>query len=119
MLQRFACKVSLEQQFITFQAEICPSTSTAKSDISEPLPKIPPRPPPTLAGACDLTDIKTLLREWVTTITGIKGQYICYPGYWVFYCLWSNKQKKAMLIQMLFNVRTHGGRHPAGGEILH
>uniref|UniRef100_A0A7N8WMY3 DNA repair protein REV1 n=1 Tax=Mastacembelus armatus TaxID=205130 RepID=A0A7N8WMY3_9TELE len=31
--------------------------------------KFIPRPPPSLAGACDLTDIKTLLREWVTTIT--------------------------------------------------
>uniref|UniRef100_A0A8C4HFH3 DNA repair protein REV1 n=1 Tax=Dicentrarchus labrax TaxID=13489 RepID=A0A8C4HFH3_DICLA len=31
--------------------------------------KFIPRPAPALAGACDLTDIKTLLREWVTTIT--------------------------------------------------
>lgn len=83
-LQQFACKVSKNQPVITFQAEICPSTSTAKSDTSEPSSRIIPRPPPTLAGACDLTDIKTLLREWVTTITGIKGQYIRYPGYWVF-----------------------------------
>ncbi|XP_070694598.1 DNA repair protein REV1 [Pempheris klunzingeri] len=46
-----------------------PSTSTSKSDIPEPLSKFNPRPAPALAGACDLTDIKTLLREWVTTIT--------------------------------------------------
>nr|XP_046259861.1 DNA repair protein REV1 isoform X2 [Scatophagus argus] len=46
-----------------------PSTSTSNPDIPETLSKFIPRPAPTLAGACDLTDIKTLLREWVTTIT--------------------------------------------------
>lgn len=39
--------------------------------------KLAARPPPALAGACDLTDIKTLLREWVTTITGTP---MCYDG---------------------------------------
>lgn len=66
------------------QAEIRPSTSTSKSEISESLPKIIPRPTPTLAGTSDLTDIRTLLREWVTTITGIKRHYICYTRYCVF-----------------------------------
>ncbi|XP_056245777.1 DNA repair protein REV1 isoform X1 [Seriola aureovittata] len=46
-----------------------PSTSSSKPDIQESLSKFIPRPAPALAGACDLTDIKTLLREWVTTIT--------------------------------------------------
>ncbi|XP_030614720.1 DNA repair protein REV1 [Archocentrus centrarchus] len=46
-----------------------PSTSTSKPDVPVPVAKLAPRPPPALAGACDLTDIKTLLREWVTTIT--------------------------------------------------
>ncbi|XP_076603356.1 DNA repair protein REV1 isoform X2 [Chaetodon auriga] len=46
-----------------------PSTSTSKPDIPETLSKFSPRPAPVLAGAYDLTDIKTLLREWVTTIT--------------------------------------------------
>ncbi|XP_061580132.1 DNA repair protein REV1 [Cololabis saira] len=44
-----------------------PSTSTL--DMAASVTKPPPRPAPTLAGACDLADIKTLLREWVTTIT--------------------------------------------------
>ncbi|KAM4558025.1 DNA repair protein REV1 [Odontesthes bonariensis] len=44
--------------------------STSKPDVPfTSVPKSAPRPAPTLAGACDLTDIKTLLREWVTTIT--------------------------------------------------
>ncbi|XP_054471591.1 DNA repair protein REV1 isoform X2 [Anoplopoma fimbria] len=51
------------------KAENGPSTSTTKPDIPEPLSKFIPRPAPVLAGAYDLTDIKTLLREWVTTIT--------------------------------------------------
>uniref|UniRef100_A0A672Z6B3 DNA repair protein REV1 n=1 Tax=Sphaeramia orbicularis TaxID=375764 RepID=A0A672Z6B3_9TELE len=51
------------------QTENGPSTSSSKQDLTESVPKIIPRCAPTLAGACDLTDIKTLLREWVTTIT--------------------------------------------------
>ncbi|XP_026151740.1 DNA repair protein REV1 isoform X1 [Mastacembelus armatus] len=51
----------------TVKTENGPSTSSTKQDIPEC--KFIPRPPPSLAGACDLTDIKTLLREWVTTIT--------------------------------------------------
>lgn len=46
-----------------------PSTSTSNPDIPESLSKFIPRPAPVLAGAYDMTDIKTLLREWVTTIT--------------------------------------------------
>ncbi|XP_036401032.1 DNA repair protein REV1-like isoform X2 [Megalops cyprinoides] len=37
-------------------------------DIQLEVPKITPRPGPTLAGACELSDIRTLLKEWVTTI---------------------------------------------------
>ncbi|XP_030283596.1 DNA repair protein REV1 isoform X2 [Sparus aurata] len=49
------------------KTEYGPSTSTSKPDIPES--KSIPRPAPALAGAYDLTDIKTLLREWVTTMT--------------------------------------------------
>ncbi|KAF7665715.1 hypothetical protein LDENG_00134690 [Lucifuga dentata] len=45
------------------------STTTSKQEVHESLSKFIPRPAPALAGACDLMDIKTLLREWVTTIT--------------------------------------------------
>uniref|UniRef100_A0A6Q2XM41 DNA repair protein REV1 n=1 Tax=Esox lucius TaxID=8010 RepID=A0A6Q2XM41_ESOLU len=46
-----------------------PSTSTLKQDALETRSKITLRPRPTLAGAWDFTDIRTLLREWVTTIS--------------------------------------------------
>ncbi|XP_014860966.1 PREDICTED: DNA repair protein REV1 isoform X1 [Poecilia mexicana] len=49
------------------KTEMNPSTS--EQDVVVSVTKSWPRPVPTLAGACDLTDIKTLLREWVTTIT--------------------------------------------------
>lgn len=52
------------------QVENDPSTSTSKPE-AETLSTFTPRPAPALAGACDLTDIKTLLKEWVTTITGM------------------------------------------------
>ncbi|CAJ1079672.1 DNA repair protein REV1 isoform X2 [Xyrichtys novacula] len=51
------------------KTENCPSSSTSKTDNPESLSKFVPRPAPALAGACELADIKTLLREWVTTIT--------------------------------------------------
>ncbi|XP_024142544.1 DNA repair protein REV1 isoform X1 [Oryzias melastigma] len=43
--------------------------STSKLDLAEPPVEAVSRPVPMLAGAFDLTDIRTLLREWVTTIT--------------------------------------------------
>ncbi|XP_037542483.1 DNA repair protein REV1 [Nematolebias whitei] len=43
--------------------------STSKQEVPASVSKMVPRPVPALAGACDLTDIKTLLREWVATIT--------------------------------------------------
>lgn len=52
--------------FLFLQTELNPSTSEQDVTVSKSVP----RPVPTLAGACDLADIKTLLREWVTTITG-------------------------------------------------
>ncbi|XP_051814390.1 DNA repair protein REV1 [Acanthochromis polyacanthus] len=51
------------------KTETDPSTSSSHPDIPESVTKLIARPAPALAGACDLTDIKTLLREWVTTIT--------------------------------------------------
>uniref|UniRef100_A0A665WWD9 DNA repair protein REV1 n=1 Tax=Echeneis naucrates TaxID=173247 RepID=A0A665WWD9_ECHNA len=67
------CKSSggllLSSRVFPSQNENGPSTSSSNKDIPESLSNFIPRPAPSLAGACDLTDIKTLLREWVTTIT--------------------------------------------------
>ncbi|XP_029315447.1 DNA repair protein REV1 isoform X2 [Cottoperca gobio] len=52
----------------TLKTENGSSASTSKADVPESLCKFIPRPSPVLAGAFDLTDIRTLLREWVTTI---------------------------------------------------
>ncbi|CAL8322703.1 unnamed protein product [Merluccius merluccius] len=46
-----------------------PSTSSLCQDDQEVLPTFPPRAGPTLAGACEMPDIRTLLREWVTSIS--------------------------------------------------
>ncbi|XP_029967469.1 DNA repair protein REV1 [Salarias fasciatus] len=46
-----------------------PSTSAPSQNAAEPATNRNLRPSPALAGACELTDIKTLLREWVTTMT--------------------------------------------------
>ncbi|XP_019749983.1 DNA repair protein REV1 [Hippocampus comes] len=59
----------LKEPLNVLKAENGPSTSSSKQDIPEPLPKCILRPPPALAGASELPDIKTLLREWVTTMT--------------------------------------------------
>ncbi|XP_036396412.1 DNA repair protein REV1 [Megalops cyprinoides] len=48
--------------------EVGPSTSSLKPDVPKEAPRLAPSPSPSLAGACDLTDIQTLLRDWVTTI---------------------------------------------------
>lgn len=45
----------------------CPSSPS--TDASEKLSKFNPRPVPTLAGAYEFSDIRTLLHEWVTTIS--------------------------------------------------
>ena len=62
------------------QTENGPSTSSVKQNIPESLSKFIPRPAPALAGAYDLTDINTLLREWVTTITGIQWGAVVIPA---------------------------------------
>lgn len=46
--------------------EIKTENDSSKQDLAEQ--KLASRAPPTLAGASEWTDIKTLLREWVTTI---------------------------------------------------
>uniref|UniRef100_A0A8K9V823 DNA repair protein REV1 n=1 Tax=Oncorhynchus mykiss TaxID=8022 RepID=A0A8K9V823_ONCMY len=51
------------------QLENGPSTSPLQQDDPETLSKFTPCPEPTLAGACDFKDIRTLLREWITTIS--------------------------------------------------
>ena len=48
-----------------------PSTSSLNQETPEVLSPFPPRAAPTLAGASEMTDIRTLLREWVTSISGI------------------------------------------------
>ncbi|XP_026127889.1 DNA repair protein REV1-like [Carassius auratus] len=45
----------------------CPSSTS--TDVPETLSKFNPRPVPTLAGAYEFSDIRTLLREWVTSIS--------------------------------------------------
>lgn len=72
-LKVFFCVVTVNSSsnsrlFLFSQTEYGPSTSTSKPDVPES--KSIPRTAPALAGAYDLTDIKTLLREWVTTMTG-------------------------------------------------
>ncbi|XP_077473431.1 DNA repair protein REV1 [Stigmatopora argus] len=59
----------LKEPMNVLKAENGPSTSFSKEEIPEPLPKRASRPSPALAGASELRDIKTLLREWVTTMT--------------------------------------------------
>ncbi|CAN9497523.1 unnamed protein product [Ophioblennius macclurei] len=51
------------------KSENNPSTSASNQNLPEPVTRRDLRPSPALAGACDLSDIKTLLREWVTTMT--------------------------------------------------
>uniref|UniRef100_A0A8C1GR34 DNA repair protein REV1 n=1 Tax=Cyprinus carpio TaxID=7962 RepID=A0A8C1GR34_CYPCA len=45
----------------------CPSSPS--TDVPETLSKFNPRPVPTLAGAYEFSDIRTLLHEWVTSIS--------------------------------------------------
>ncbi|KAL2081111.1 hypothetical protein ACEWY4_022964 [Coilia grayii] len=59
----------LKDDPIGLKMENGPSSSSVKPDVPELLSKFTPRPVPTLAGACELSDIRTLLREWVTTIS--------------------------------------------------
>ncbi|KAI1885367.1 hypothetical protein AGOR_G00219410 [Albula goreensis] len=54
----------------TLKVENGPTVSPIKPDIQHQLSKLAPRPGPTLAGACELSDIRTLLKEWVTTMSG-------------------------------------------------
>uniref|UniRef100_A0AAQ5ZKK5 DNA repair protein REV1 n=1 Tax=Amphiprion ocellaris TaxID=80972 RepID=A0AAQ5ZKK5_AMPOC len=61
--------VKAREPINVLKTETDPSTSSSHPDIPESVTKLIARPAPALAGACDLTDIKTLLREWVTTIT--------------------------------------------------
>ncbi|KAI4892709.1 hypothetical protein NFI96_015304, partial [Prochilodus magdalenae] len=46
-----------------------PSSSSLSLQVPEVLSKFTPRSAPALAGACELSDIRALLREWVTTIS--------------------------------------------------
>uniref|UniRef100_A0A671PD74 DNA repair protein REV1 n=1 Tax=Sinocyclocheilus anshuiensis TaxID=1608454 RepID=A0A671PD74_9TELE len=46
-----------------------PGLKVSLTDVPETLSKLNPRPVPTLAGAYEFSDIRTLLREWVTTIS--------------------------------------------------
>uniref|UniRef100_A0A672QFI3 DNA repair protein REV1 n=1 Tax=Sinocyclocheilus grahami TaxID=75366 RepID=A0A672QFI3_SINGR len=57
----------LKHRLIHFKYIGCPSSPSI--DVPETLSKLNPRPVPTLAGAYEFSDIRTLLREWVTTIS--------------------------------------------------
>ncbi|KAL6484834.1 hypothetical protein MHYP_G00068790 [Metynnis hypsauchen] len=46
-----------------------PPSSSLSHQMPEVLSKFSPRSAPALAGACELSDIRALLREWVTTIS--------------------------------------------------
>ncbi|KAG7331285.1 hypothetical protein KOW79_005254 [Hemibagrus wyckioides] len=52
-----------------FKMENGPPSSTLSHQAPEVPPKCTPRPVPTLAGAFELSDVRALLREWVTTIS--------------------------------------------------
>ncbi|XP_067299768.1 DNA repair protein REV1 [Pseudorasbora parva] len=57
----------LKQQGLKTENVQCPSSPS--TDVPETLSKLNPRPLPTLGGAYEFSDIRTLLREWVTTIS--------------------------------------------------
>uniref|UniRef100_A0A672QFP1 DNA repair protein REV1 n=1 Tax=Sinocyclocheilus grahami TaxID=75366 RepID=A0A672QFP1_SINGR len=57
----------LKQPCLKTENVQCPSSPSI--DVPETLSKLNPRPVPTLAGAYEFSDIRTLLREWVTTIS--------------------------------------------------
>lgn len=59
--------LKLREPINIVKTENGPSSLPPKQDIPEP--SVVLHSAPTLAGACEMTDIKTLLREWVTTIT--------------------------------------------------
>ncbi|XP_047671144.1 DNA repair protein REV1 isoform X2 [Tachysurus fulvidraco] len=52
-----------------FKMENGPPSSTLSHQVPEELPKCTTRPVPTLAGAFELSDVRALMREWVTTIS--------------------------------------------------
>ncbi|MCI4378310.1 hypothetical protein PGIGA_G00214420 [Pangasianodon gigas] len=52
-----------------FKIENVPPSSSLSHQAPEVLSKCTPRPVPTLAGAFELSDVRALLREWVTTIS--------------------------------------------------
>lgn len=68
-----------------------PPSSTLSHQAPEVPPKCTPRPVPTLAGAFELSDVRALLREWVTTISGkpmvyasqFLGFNICSSSFWL------------------------------------
>lgn len=67
--RRPSCRARLTSVSL-LQLENGPSTSSLNVDMQEKLVKVDARPSPTLAGACEFPDIRTLLKEWVTTIPG-------------------------------------------------
>ncbi|XP_072542162.1 DNA repair protein REV1 isoform X2 [Salminus brasiliensis] len=52
-----------------FKTESAPPSSSLNNHVPDMLSKFVPRSAPALAGACELGDIRALLREWVTTIS--------------------------------------------------
>ena len=87
-----------------------PSTSSLNQETPEVPPRFPPRAAPTLAGANEMADIRMLLREWVTSISGTTpGQMTRHAAFYWF----------TLDGFRLVPPRTHGRGRAAGGEILH
>ncbi|KAG7256811.1 hypothetical protein CRUP_027248, partial [Coryphaenoides rupestris] len=51
------------------EVDAAPSTSCVHQDVPEVPSTFPPRTAPTLAGAREMADVRTLLREWVSSIS--------------------------------------------------
>lgn len=58
-----------------YQIENGPPSSSVSHQAPEVLSKCTPQPVPTLAGAVELADVRALLQEWVTTISGKEMDY--------------------------------------------
>ncbi|XP_051997698.1 DNA repair protein REV1-like isoform X1 [Xyrauchen texanus] len=54
---------------LPFKTENVRCLSSRSTEIPETISKLNPRPVPTLAGAFEFSDLRTLLHEWVTTIS--------------------------------------------------
>lgn len=108
------------------QEEVSASTPGAQ-DLSSLLPGQSScfRPAaPNLAGAVEFSDVKTLLKEWITTISGLCGSSVIWEQDLSTMarapCLTLQAVRRAGSSPGVFLLpRSDGRRHPAGCEILH